>query len=402
MTPINLGECNKNMIYSIIGGLSNLFVSVVLFLFKDEVELNKHPFMLGINAGFGMSLAIIPYIYILKYSKTNQEKQLNNNNYINQFLKRSHPIGKKQKYFILFLCAFLDFLQKLLVFIFSNRLTNDVWVFDIIFLNAFSYMIKKNPLYKHQFFSSGIMIVFGIGLNVFHLYNMKVEDIPSLLISLFIEIIYSLAIVLAKYGMDNLYCSPYEITFYEGIFAFFMNIIFLVIASNIPIPLIHKYSFSKIFKVSEHNNKQYLDNFYTYYNSLDFIGVLLFIVVMAGRVVFNLFSHITIKHFTSSHVVLLLIMGEITLHWKEKSLSDALVTGGIFIIELFMLLVFCEIIELNFCGLAYNTRKNIEERATLSIYDENKNDTDSKDIGGGLIIGNEENLSFNNIFEEND
>ena len=86
--------------------------------------------MLGINAGFGMSLAIIPYIYILKYSKTNQEKQLNNNKYINQFIKRSHPIERKRKYLILFLCAFLDFLQKLLVFIFSNRLTNDVWVFN--------------------------------------------------------------------------------------------------------------------------------------------------------------------------------------------------------------------------------------------------------------------------------
>ena len=40
-----------------------------------------------------------------------------------------------------------------------------------------------------------------------------------------------------------------------------------------------------------------------------------------------------------------------------------------------MLLVFCEIIELNFCGLEKNTRKNIQERARLI---QNDNDTNSR------------------------
>ena len=97
-----------------------------------------------------------------------------------------------------------------------------------------------------------------------------------------------------------------------------MNITFLIIASNMPVSLIYQYSFSKLFKISEYHGKKYLDNFYAYYDTLDFVEVLLFSLTITGRVFFNLFSHITIKHFTSSHVVLLLIMGEISLDWAKK------------------------------------------------------------------------------------
>ena len=173
--------------------------------------------------------------------------------------------------------------------------------------------------------------------------------------SLSIEIIYSLGIVLAKYGMDNLYCSPYEITFYEGIFALIMNIIFLIIATNIPLGKNFKYT--KLLKISEYNGKKYLDNFYTYIDKIDIVEVLLFIISMIGRALFNLFSHFTIKHFTSSRVVFLLIMGEISLDWGEKSLSEVIITIFIFVVVFFMLLIFCEIIEINLCGLKYNTKK---------------------------------------------
>ena len=377
MRIIYFGACNKNLIYPLIGGISRIVVNSILYLFKDKVELNKHPFILGINAGFGMSLAFIPYIYILKYSKIKKEENLNDNNsYIDNLFNKYSPIEKKQKYLIIFLCAFLDFLQRILVYLFSFNITNNIWIFNIIFLNMFTYILTKNPIYRHQYFSSAIMILFGIGLNILNLYKMKIEDVPMLFLSLFIEIIYSLGIVLAKYGMDNLFCSPYEITFYEGIFSLIINFIFLIISTNIPLSKYFKYT--KLLKISEYNGEKYLDNFYTYINKINIAEVILFIVSMMGRVISNLFSHITIKHFTSSHVILLLIMGEISLDWKEKNTNEAVITAFIFIVELFMLLIFCEIIEINLCGLKDNTKKNIEERAEKAIFDENgRNTTDA-------------------------
>ena len=208
---------------------------------------------------------------------------------------------------------------------------------------------------------------------------------------------YCLGIVLAKYGMDDLFCSPFEITFYEGILALILNIILLIISTNITISFEKISFFKKLFKVSEYDGKQYLDNFYTYIEELDFKEVLLFIVTLIGRVIFNLFSHITIKHFTSSHVVLLLIMGELTIDWGEKDKIETIIIFMIFFVELIMILIFCEIIELNFCGFEKNTRKNIKQRADLTINYED--DLSSKDIGEGIEMISE-GCSLNNSVVE--
>ena len=399
MKLISLGECNKNMIYPLIGGISKLVVNLILYLFKEERKLNNHPFLLGINAGIGMSLTIFPYLYIRRYTKITTNENLNNNKFIDDINKKNNPVEKRDKYILIFLCAFLDFTQKILVFLFSYSITNNFWLFNIFFLNLFTSLITKNQIYKHQYFSSGIMIFFGIGLNIVNLYKIKVEDIPLVIISMLIEIIYSLCIVLAKYGMDDLFCSPFEITFYEGIFSLILNIIFLIISTNIQIPFEKVPFFSQLFKISEYNMKQYLDNFYTYIDELDSIEVLCFFVTMIGRVAFNLFSHITIKYYTSSHVVLLLIMGEISLDWNDKDKIEVILTAIIFAVEFFMLLVFCEIIELNFCGFEINTRKNISERAKVVVFDDD--DVNSKEIGDGLVLSSEDgSSSINMVLEE--
>ena len=199
--------------------------------------------------------------------------------------------------------------------------------------------------------------------------------------------------------MDDLFCSPFEITFYEGIFSLILNIIFIIISNNIKIPFEKVPFFSQLFKISEYNMKQYLDNFYTYIDELDSIEVLCFIVTMIGRVAFNLFSHITIKYYTSSHVVLLLIMGEISLDWNDKDKIEVIITTIIFVVEFFMLLVFCDIIELNFCGFEINTRKNIRERAKVVVFDDD--DVNSKEIGDGLVLSSEDgSSSINMVLEE--
>lgn len=54
-----------------------------------------------------------------------------------------------------------------------------------------------------------------------------------------------------------------------------------------------------------------------------------------------------------------------------------------------MLLVFTEIIELNFCKLQKNTRKNIRQREQLLIELDQMSD-DSGDIGGGVLLKNYE------------
>ena len=75
MKLISLGKCDKHLIYPLSGGVSNLIINIILQFFNNDVELNKHPVMKGINAGLGMSLAIIPYIYNIKILKKIKEKK---------------------------------------------------------------------------------------------------------------------------------------------------------------------------------------------------------------------------------------------------------------------------------------------------------------------------------------
>ena len=138
MALIRFGEINKNIIYLLIGAISKFVANLIIYTYQNDIKLNHHPFLLGINAGFGMSLAIIPYLYILKYTKTPGNETLNNNNknddkYVDNLFKKNDPIVQRDKYLVIFLCSFLDFAQKVLVFLCSNNLSTNFWIFNIIF-----------------------------------------------------------------------------------------------------------------------------------------------------------------------------------------------------------------------------------------------------------------------------
>ena len=396
MRYISFGECNKYLFYPLIGGIFNFIFNAILYLIPEKAEINNHPFVLGMNAGLGMSLAIIPILYThYKFSKTHKTENLKATKALEN--KRNNFKIKLEKYLIIILCAFLDFTQKILIFVFSKNLTNNVWIFNIIFLNIFTSMLYKNPLYKHQYISSGIMILGGIGLNIINLYYLKSNEISLLLLSIFIEIIFSLEIVLAKYGMDYRFCSPSEMTFYEGIFSLIINTIFLLISTYIPLK--NNFLYTKLLYTTKDNSngKKYLDNIIIYYKNINFVEIVYFIVIMAGRLSFNLFSYLTIKHFTSSHVFLLLILGEFSLYLIDKSTLELIITIIIYLIELLMALIFCEIIELDFFGLSDNTKRNIKIRAT-TINLEDTESYDSEEIWNGLELSSDSKSSLNNSY----
>ena len=377
MKLISLGDVNFKLIYILIGGLAKLVAELILYFFEGKIEMNKHPFILGLNASLGMIFAFIPDL-ILKYRlniKITKEDEI-----ILLGDRRKKFKRKLKKFCILFLCCFFDFTQKLLSFLYPKYVLNNIWIFDIIFIGLLSWLILNLKLYKHQYFSSFIMVIFGIILNVI---NFEYEGNPfyCLILSFVIEIFHNLDLVLSKCLMDSLFMT-FEITYIEGIFAFVLNFIFICISTynelNNP-PL--------LIDLAEHckyEGKTYLDNFYAYWNEFKGIEILAFVVQMFSRGLFNLFGHIIAKDFTPSHFIFLLMIGEIVLAFKNFELIK-IASIFIILIEIFMLLVFTEIIELNFCGLEYNTKKNIKEREKLLAELDSKSD-DSGDIGDGIQL----------------
>ena len=66
----------------------------------------------------------------------------------------------------------------------------------------------------------------------------------------------------------------------------------------------------------------------------------------------------------------------------------------IILVELFMLLIFTEIIELNFCNLNHNTKKNIIDR------EEKLREMDERSDDSGIIIGSDLKISETAIDEK--
>ena len=195
-------------------------------------------------------------------------------------------------------------------------------------------------------------ILFGIMFNIVNLIDSGEFKLSSFILVMSIEIIFSLEIVVEKYTMEYKFCSPYEICIFEGLFEIISNIILLIISPNIG--------------MDEDNFFNYIDELKKEESIKAEAEIILLILSMITRLFFKLFSLITINLYTSSHIVIILILGEILLIFtKEKKEDDKLyelkIAYNILLIVLLFLmyLVFTEFIELNFCGLQKFTRSNM-------------------------------------------
>ena len=108
------------------------------------------------------------------------------------------------------------------------------------------------------------MIIISISINVFDYFTIK--DIFDNILFIFLrELTFCLEICLAKYVMENNYCSPYEVCFYIGLFCSFFILITFVINGFYED---HKYFNDVLEYVNEIDYKEISINkvIYLYYN----------------------------------------------------------------------------------------------------------------------------------------
>ena len=356
MPFIGLGTINKKVLFAVFGGGFKLVANIILY--RTEVKMNSHPCILGINAGLGLSLSIIPLLIL--QIKNNCQINFNLSSEINDtpliyydsfaYVKDQK---RKKKFLYILMISILDFLQKFLTFFYKDLFIENFWIFDSFLILCFSILILKIKVYAHHFFSLIMIIIIGIVLNVINNYDKNIK-ILQILITLFTEIFYCLENVICKFAMDVKFSTPYEICFLVGVFELIIFIIFLIIFSNVPM------------KPSEninHVNDNYIDDFSAYINKLDFKESMVFILCMLLRCIFILFGYIIVEYFTPAHVILILIIGEVSFLFIDVYDWKLYVQIVFFVFLVFFILIFVEIIELNVFGLQKNTKKNISNRS---------------------------------------
>ena len=170
-------------------------------------------------------------------------------------------------------------------------------------------------------------------------------------IYLIAEGFFNILYVLYKFFMLKKFIKSFEILSLQGLIELILGIIVLIITTT----CYPKFDNFKIFKENLEKSKEEKIIFFSLLLTNFFTSLTIFIIL---------------DIFTPFHILLLNILSDIISGFSEETYisPSKLVTVTYFIliiISLFMVLVFIEIIQLNFCGLSTMTKKNIEKRAKM-------------------------------------
>ena len=189
--------------------------------------------------------------------------------------------------------------------------------------------------------------------------------------------------------MEIKFFSPFKVSYVFGAINLFFVIIIFICTTFYPCS-IDLCQF-------EYNSKRYFAHIMQLF---DFFSLYMFLENIFYSVI-KIIIYITIHNFTVCHSFMILIFSEIF----NGLLTPLLLYMIIFIIfgliQIFVVLIFLEIIEINICKISENTKKNIDDRAKLEEYNifesekENNSNLIDSDASSLELESNSDNFSLN-------
>ena len=387
-SPISLGKIDIKLLIPITSGVLRIITNYIFI--NLEAEFFNHPVIYNILPSLSRCLGLFFYL------REPNIDELCDSDSIKEFKKI-----KYQKYVFIFLASIFDFLESALSY-FEDINVDITSGLDIIFVSLFSFLILKTKFYKHQFYVIILSIILIIILSLLESTNMKIstEEIIKTALKIFSLIFNNLVIVIDKYIIEKKSATVFEIFFYNGLITLILNLIYLIVWNNNEIPDDDQFFYGK--ELVKYRRKRYFDNFFAYINEIK-IKKRFEIVNIISEIFLEFFIRLlflyTIKFFSPSYLLLILLIQKIPSLFYNKYIDwnsyKAYLTIIIFCFLIFLSLVLIEIIELNFCGLAENTKKNIQLRAQLDALEaENIFNVDGKEEIRNTLI--DENLETTN------
>ena len=407
-TKISFGKINRYLVLILIGAIFRALLTFMESMSENFDEENKHPIVYCIIYSLGLCLNFI-LLLIIKFrnksaKKVEKEKTIENILPLDKDNQKSirmsafthvhiKKISNKEKYLWILLISIIDYIRYVLFCIYWVNIKNyiNTWGFTIGFMSIFSYKILQIKLYRHHFLCIIIIIIEGISYNFIapkFEHESFMKNYKHYLNFLITETLFSFINVLDKYLIHKKYINPCEILFSQGIIEFILGAITLTITT-------------KIGK---------LDNFFEFISSLqnNWKEIVLFIALIIDQFLIYSVQITIIDIFSPFHVFLMNTLNEFILFFFmidlfERDFLVIIATISCIIICLVMILIFIEIIELNFCGLSYMTTKNIQLRADLdAILDAKDDEKGGIDYEGYLLSLKDDKLKeLNDINESN-
>ena len=342
---ISLGKTNKFLFLILVGSILLTSLTIVENFTKFFALENKHPVIYSMTYSIGLSLSfILVIIYKIRSKRKNKgiNLLLNAQNELTSFSVAypSHIISFKEKFLWILLTSGINYFAYIFfcIYWFNYDTYLNLWGITLPVMSVFSQFILKIKLYKHHYLAIFIVVIFGFSYNFvadkFSEDNIKNYD--SYLVEFMTECLISLMNVMYKYLMNKKYIVSYEILF--------------------------------------------IDNFMDFIEQIDTKESILLIVLILIQFLLYLIEIIIIDMFSPFHIILINIIRDYILffaNFDKVSLFVSIYITICICVCIFMILVFTEILELNFFGLSKMTKKNIEKRAqidVIDIYDDNKSE----------------------------
>ena len=370
MKLIEFSELNIKLLVILIFPVFNTIELYSKKLYLTDDNLLFMPFRHYISYIFSFIILLIAYQKNKSLSPELDEEDEENNKYLSMNNKLANEIPriiekrdktrKIKSLMFLITLSIINLWCYLYIFIFSDIkyefAKQSIGVFfDIGFYTLLSFLILKQKLYKHHFFSLIVIAVLLLALFIISIFYMDKNKIfQSCIYYCFYSFSFSLFDVLGKKYFNESYNTPYFMLTVVGSINAIVLLIYDILAyyfnRNISGVII---GFQKNIK-----------------NALNFFGFILDLIL---GLFWNMGIWLTIYYFTPCHFFICEYISEYIIYLmnandsneKFYSTNNIVIYSIVYFINIFCCLVFNEVIILNFCNLDYNTKKRIKERMRI-------------------------------------
>ena len=270
----------------------------------------------------------------------------------------------------------------------------DYWMFEILFVCYITYKIFEIPVYMHKKLAVGFIVIFCLTLKISStidifrnehekkIYKDYTWVVPIGIIGfILLTLLRAYSFCKIKWLFDFKFISTLKLLFLYSSIGALICFISSIISSKIECVSVNE--FSQIDLICKNNdtytNTLYYDNFSIYFKNLwnndnlliNIIRIILFIFEIFLSFMIRLYSLLIIKklspeyficsnsivHFFTKIVTKFTSLFTKEIH-KNYSLSEIIAE----FFSIIAIIFYLELIELKFCGLNYNLKKNITSR----------------------------------------
>ena len=260
---------------------------------------------------------------------------------------------------------------------------------EMVLLTVASIILLKYKYFIHHIISMIGFILFG------NFSDFLLDTYPEIILYGAIPIIIQIINILfdaiyyyyLKYMMEKLYYPYWNICFAVGIGLFIFSTAYLIY----------------VLVLKENANPLIINgpSFYSYF-TMDDIGLKIGKIILSYIISFisSVLYILNIYYFNPNYVLISFEFSKIAdviINEKGNSKYFCII---FFVIQLFFLMIYLEILELNFCNLNQNTKKNIEFRSIIESTGDNGRDSS---VGIGIIdVNNDYSVNLSENVNNND